>query len=456
VEHMKGSIARVVESPPEYSPEVMVDSPRTRRWELARLLWDSREYLWRVGAIGFLASIALAFLIPPRYTAETQLVPPSGSDSSSLTSLVQRATGGSSIPIPLDILGASGQEPFLTAILQSRTVQDDIIDRFNLMKVFHEKYRVDARKTLQKYTEISEDRRLNVITVRYTDTDRKRAADVTQAYADELNKLAAELNTSAAHRERVFIEQRLQNVTKDLTEAEKNLGTFSSKNVTLDVQQEGKAMMESAAMLNGELIAAQTELQSLKAIYADSNVRVRTAMARVEELKRQIKKMGGSSDALQPDEDGQLYPSIRQLPLLGVKYAELYREAKTQETVFTLLTQQYEMAKIREAKELPTVRILDQAQVPERKSSPSRTLVIVLGTLLSLAAGAIWIVAGQKWERAPSDDPRKMLLGEIWEELRTRVPWVNRRVMPWRYRGDDISHRLQRSERERGDDRSSS
>jgi hypothetical protein len=194
----------------------------------------------------------------------------------------------------------------------------------------------------------------------------------------------------------------------------------------------------------------------LKAIYADSNVRVRTAEARVEELKRQIRKMGGSSDASHPDEDNQLYPSIRQLPLLGVQYAELYRTAKTQETVFSLLTQQYEMAKIREAKELPTVRILDVAQVPERKSSPSRVLVVLLGTFLSLAAGAIWIVAEQKWYDVPSADPRKLLLREVWEDLSARVPWLRRRVMPWRYRGDDISQSLKRKDRERdrGEDRS--
>jgi hypothetical protein len=107
--------------------------------------------------------------------------------------------------------------------------------------------------------------------------------------------------------------------------------------------------------------------------------------------------------------------------LLGVQWAELYRRAKTQETVALLLTQQYEMAKIREAKELPTVRILDQAQAPEKKSFPPRLLIIILGTLLSIAGACVWLDSRRKWQRIDPDDPRKALLLEIGEGMRRRA-----------------------------------
>ena len=105
------------------------------------------------------------------------------------------------------------------------------------------------------------------------------------------------------------------------------------------------------------------------------------------------------------------YPSIRNLPLLGVKYADYYRRAKIQETVFELLTQQYELAKVQEAKEIPSVKVLDPAMVPEKKSFPPRLLIVVMGTLLALAACAIWVFAVMFWQDFDPGDPRRVLAG---------------------------------------------
>ena len=113
--------------------------------------------------------------------------------------------------------------------------------------------------------------------------------------------------------------------------AEKEFSQFASKNTAIDIKEQGKAMVDAAATLQGQLIAARSELEGLRQLYADGNVRVRSAQARVAELEDQLKKVGGKDESTSPGNATQgdsLYPSIRKLPLLGVTYADLYRKTK--------------------------------------------------------------------------------------------------------------------------------
>jgi len=120
------------------------------------------------------------------------------------------------------------------------------------------------------------------------------------------------------------------------------------------------------------------------------------------------------------------YPTIRSLPLLGAKYADYYRRAKIEETVFELLTQQYELAKVQEAKETPSVKVLDPGMVPEKKSFPPRLLIIFLGAMLASLISVVGVLASNMWQQADPDDPRKLLAQEVVEKMRERLPWTAR------------------------------
>jgi G-rich domain on putative tyrosine kinase len=120
------------------------------------------------------------------------------------------------------------------------------------------------------------------------------------------------------------------------------------------------------------------------------------------------------------------YPTIRSLPLLGAKYADYYRRAKIQETVFELLTEQYELAKVEEAKETPSVKVLDPAQVPERKSFPPRLLIMFLGTFLAFSMSVAWVLGTEHWRAADKDDPRRILASEVVATLKARAHWFSR------------------------------
>jgi uncharacterized protein involved in exopolysaccharide biosynthesis len=184
--------------------------------------------------------------------------------------------------------------------------------------------------------------------------------------------------------------------------------------------------VEAAALLEGQLIAAQTELQGLRQIFTDNNVRVRALKARVNELELQIRKVGGTASTAEDtaSSDNEVYPSIRKLPLLGVTYADLYRHTKVEEVVFETLTQQYELAKVQEAKEVPSVKVLDPADVPEKKVFPPRTLLVLTGTFMALALGALWVLLSDRWAKTDPQDPGKLLVLEVVSSVKPQLAYA--------------------------------
>lgn len=406
---------------PYGSAEPTPDPRETRERQIKqwRLLWDNRRLLSRFVAWGFLISALLAILTPSRYEAITRLMPPdnqSGTGAALLSAIAGRAGAGALGGLAGDLLGAKNSGSLFVGILASRTVQDRLIQQFDLRRLYRDSKIEDARIDLAKHTEVSEERKSGIITISVTDHDPKRAAAMSSAYVQELDRLVASVSTSSARRERIFLEGRLQAVKQELDSAAGKFSEFASKNTAIDIPAQGKAMVEAAARLQGELIVVESELHGLEAIYTDHNARVRALRARVDELHAQLEKLGGdtslSGDPLSKD-NYSIYPSIRKLPLLGVTYADLYRQTKIQETVFELLTQQYELAKVQEAKEIPSVKVLDPAIVPTKKSFPPRALLTVLGTAAAFLAGCFWLFASRRWEETDSQDPRKQFALEV-------------------------------------------
>jgi uncharacterized protein involved in exopolysaccharide biosynthesis len=392
-----------------------------------RLLWEQRRLIARLVLYGFVASTLIALLIPARYESTARLMPPDNTQTGGLAMAAAAISGGAGSlgNIASDVLGIKSTSDIFVGILSSRTVQDKLIQQFDLRKLYGDRRMEDARRDLAARTGISVDRKSQIITITVTDHDPKRAAAMGQAYIEELNRLVADLSTSSARRERMFLEERLKAVNRDLETAEKDFSQFASKNEAIDVKEQGKAMVEAAATLQGQLIAAESELEGLRQIYTDNNVRVRSVRARIDELKHQLDKLGGKGESMtevSSQASDSLYPSIRKLPLLGVTYADLYRRTRVQEAVFETLTKEYELAKVQEAKEIPTVKVLDSANIPEKKSYPPRSLIIFLGTAMALAAATTWVFGKTTWEQTDSNDPRKLFAREVFTTVKATIP----------------------------------
>jgi capsule polysaccharide export protein KpsE/RkpR len=400
-----------------------VRQSRERTISRLRLLWDNRGFLSRA----FLASLALStlvvLLIPNRYEAVTKIMPPDnqgGTGLAMLSSLIgkENGTGAALGGMAGDLLGMKSTGALFQGILQSRTVQDQLIQEFDLQKLYRDSKIEDARKDLSAHTDVSEDRKSGIISIRVWDHNAKRSAAMATAYVNELDKRVATVSTSSARRERIFLEGRLQTVKGELEASARNFSDFASKNTAIDIPAQGKAMVEAAAVLQGQLVAAQAELSGLQEVYTGGNVRVRAAEARVEELKKKLAEFGGEGSPQTLMAENSLYPSIRKLPLLGVTYADLYRENKIQETVYALLTQQYEMAKVQEAKEIPSVKVLDVAVVPTKKTFPPTIPLILASTFVCISLACVWLFAKERWNGISPEDPGKQFVHEIVQTIR--------------------------------------
>jgi capsule polysaccharide export protein KpsE/RkpR len=291
-----------------------------------------------------------------------------------------------------------------------------LVDRFGLQKLYGTRYRQDALKRLAHRTVVKDDKKSGVITITVTDVDQQRARDMAQAYLDQLNAFMTRANTSSAHRERQFIEQRLVTVRSELEVDQQDLSEFSSKNTTLDVKEQTRAMVDAGARLQAQLIVGQSELNSLEQIYGEENVRVRAGRARVALLQRELEKMSGSSTPTDPadkQDSTAMYPSLRQLPILAVRWADLYRRVRVQEAVFDLLSQEYEMARIQEVKELPVISVIDPPNWPEKKSFPPRFWIMLALTALAVVTTAIGLLARRRWYALSSEDPRRALARRV-------------------------------------------
>jgi uncharacterized protein involved in exopolysaccharide biosynthesis len=409
-----------------------VETPRPANWVVnAAVLWEHRRLLARTIAISLTAGLLIAFLIPKKYTSTGRIMPPDNGGSSMALLAALTGHGSSELGglgnIAGSLLGMRNSSALFVDLLRSSTISGDLIDRFQLQHAWHKRYRVDTAKNLARHTTITDDKRSGVITVAVEDRDPQRARDLAQGYLDELNRLVVRTSTSSARQERIFIEKRLGGAEIDLKHAQVALSEFASTHTAIDIPEQTRAMVDAGARLQAEEIAGQAEVDSLRQIYGDMNVRVRAAQARVGELGRQLARMGGTAEPAGSEavDNGtgteDLYPPLRQLPRLAVPYSELYRRVRVQEAVYQLLTQEYEVARIEEAKDVPAVSVIDTPGIPEKKSFPPRLLVTVLITLLSVGGTVLFLLFRERWGLVEEDDPRKVLAREVADTVRIRV-----------------------------------
>lgn len=428
------------------SPNVQSSNFKETTFAHLNFLWDRRRTIFRAAVVGLILGTVFAFSLSKRYESTTRLMPPdeeSGSGLAMLAALTTKTTGSSSSsggglgPLASDLLGMKNSSALFIGVLRSNTVEDRLIQRFNLRKIYKARYEDGARHMLAANTSIDEDRKSGIIFITVTDTDPKRAMAIANAYVEELNQLVAELSTSSAHRERVFLEGRLKDVKRSLDQASVDFSQFASKNKTVDIKEEARAMLQGAATIEGQLIAAESELKGLQAIYTDSNVRVRAVQARIAELHDEMAKLGGSTPekvTSAADPTDSTLPSLKNLPLLGVTYADLYRNVEIQEAVYEALTKQYELAKVEEAKETPSVKVLDPANMPERKTFPPHGLIILAAMMLAMCTTAAFLIGRQRWDATSPDDSGKLFAQQVFESVNAVMPWATpngSRVQAW-------------------------
>jgi tyrosine-protein kinase Etk/Wzc len=372
--------------------------------ELLQILVRRKKLIIRMTLGSALATAAIALVMPNIYTATARVLPPQKESGGGLSSLLSGSAGALAGMAGLGGMGGSGD--LYVGMLKSRSVEDAVIRRLGLNTVYKSKTPEDSRTTLEKKVKIQLGAKDGIITIDADDKEPKRAALIATTFVEELGKTTVRLNLNKAGTERLFLEKRLLLVKSDLRRAEDELRTFAQANKTIHVDSQAKASIESIAKLKAELASKEVQLAALHSYQTDENQEVKTLQSAISGLHREISIYSGGSGS------GEGIPSVGSAPSLGLQFARLMREVKTQEAIYEQLTKQYEVAKLSEAKDSSLFQVLDEAVVPTKKASPKRALMVILAGFTAFFISA-FIAFIQEYGAKMSEEDRRS-----WQEIR--------------------------------------
>lgn len=370
--------------------------------ELATALAQRKWFILKITAVAAVVGLAVALLIPNRYTANTKIMPPQQQQSSAaamLSSLSGSAVGSLASAAGKD-LGIKNPNDLYVGMLKSRPVTDAIIRRFDLQKLYGAKDMTEARKKLAEYTEIISEKE-GFISIAVEDKQKKRAAEMANAYIEELRNLNKGLAITEASQRRLFYEQQLGQAKDELANAEVALTLAQQKSGMIQLDTQAKSMIESVGKLRADIAAKQVRLQALRTFATDQNADVEVAQQELAQMQTELRNMEKKSGAA-----GTYELSLKDVPDAGAEYVRAEREVKYRATLFDVLAKQYEAARIDEARDAPIIQVVEPAIEPDRKSSPKRTLIVALSGM-SGAFLACLIVALGKWKSQVQADPRR-------------------------------------------------
>jgi uncharacterized protein involved in exopolysaccharide biosynthesis len=278
-------------------------------------------------------------------------------------------------------------------------LRDAIIERFDLKNLYDVDTIEDARRTLDKNVSVNKSNE-GIVSITVEDRVPERAAEMANAFVEELDKINKDVVMSSGRRTRIFVEKRLEEVRYKLVETEESLKEFQEKHKAIKLDDQSEAIIEAIGSIKGKLVAKEVELQTLLSFATPSNPQVGVLRAEINALKTSLKELeeGSASQAGNKNQEDIFIPTSR-IPDLGLQYTRLLREFKIQETVFELMTQQYEMARVQEVKDSPTVQLLDPAKVAEKRSKPKRGLVVIFSTILSVFISVFFVLFLEYLER---------------------------------------------------------
>jgi tyrosine-protein kinase Etk/Wzc len=397
------------------------DEDEIKLTDLLLVLLKRKKVILLFVSAAIVVSVIISLLLPFKYTATARILPPT--EPSSTLSPLSQITGalGGAIGILPGGFGKTSADLYV-GILQSDAVADILIDGFDLQDYFKCKYKSDAYKILSGIAKFDVDRKTQIISISVQGKDPRKAADLANAYVDALDQINQKVNTTEGHRKRVFLEDRLKKVIHDLSKAETDLKTFQEKYKLIDIDEQSKAAIEGAAKIKGEIIASQTELEVLKQFGTEKQNEAIMLKSKIAELNKQLAKIetgnpakDRADDAKKSENNPDFFIPFKEMPELGMQLARLIREVKVQESVFQLITSQYEMAKIDEAKDMNTIQFLDRAFPPDRRSSPKRTQIVILSTVVAFFFAVFLAFVLEYVDRFKREDPTRY--AEFYEAL---------------------------------------
>ena len=343
-----------------------------------------------VTGIATLVGIVVSLVLPVSYTATTRIMTPQQTQSSAsflmsqlslnptATNPLAGATGGS--------LSLRNPNELYLGLLASRPIADEIIEKFGLMAAYHSKDMTAARKTLADRTTVSSEKS-TLIAISVTDTDKKRAADIANAYPEQLRALTKNLAVTEASQRRLFYEQRLKDAKEDLVSAELALQKIQKQKGLVQLDAQTKALITSLADLHAEVAAKEVQLQALRSYSTEQNPEVQLLENQLASLQDQTARLEERSGS---PESGGL--DLADVAGAGADYLRAEHELEYRQALFDLLLKQYDAARWDEARNAAVIQVVEDAIPPEQKSAPRRTVIVLIFMALGLIGSWAYIL----------------------------------------------------------------
>ncbi|HEY3352966.1 MAG TPA: GNVR domain-containing protein [Polyangia bacterium] len=385
---------------------------------LIELAWLLARQLGVIVAITVpfaVVAVVISLLLPLQYTASVQMLPSRPNSAGKASALL--GSVGQGLPLDLLGMGGGGDAGLLVGLLQSRTVADETIAKFDLGRVYQARTPDEARLAFAAHVKVGTDRKTGIVTLAVEDRVPARARDVANAMAEAVNRLNNQLEMGRAGQERRFLEKRLEEVKRDLAAAEIGFRDYKARHGVVEITEQTKATVRAVASLRGEIMSREVSLGYLQSFGGADEQNTARVRREVAALRRQVSELeqptsspaGGVQHVLKP---------VGDLPQLGLDYLRLYRDLKIQETLYELLMKQHEMAKINEVRDTANAQVIDSAVLPTKKSGPKRGQLTMAGMLLGLMVALVvaWIR-----DNVQQDPTQRARWEELWRRRRKRT-----------------------------------
>ena len=296
-------------------------------------------------------------------------------------------------------LGIKSQNEMFVTMLQSRTVEDGMVEKYHLMDEYHRHYISDARKAFEDHATVDGKGKDGLIRISVEDRDPKRAAELANGYIDEFRHLTEHLAITEASQRRLFFQQQLEKSKDDLANAEDAMKKMEQKTGLIQLDSQSRALIESAAMLRAQISAKEVQIQAMQTYATGENAQLLLAQQELSSLRAQLAQLGGSADT---DSEGIIVPKGK-VPEAGLEYLRALREVKYQEAIFEILARQFELAKLDEARQGALVQVVDAAVPPDKRSFPKRGYIVMGATVVGFLVGVFTVFVQRSFRRYKSD-----------------------------------------------------
>ena len=361
-----------------------------------------KRLIFGITGTATLLGIAVSLILPVRYTATTKIMPPQQTQSAASMMMNQLASSGSG---SLALLAGGGwglknPNDIYVSLLTSRPIADTIIQKFNLSASYRSRDMTAARKKLASYTDVNAEKG-GLIAVSVTDREKKRVASMANAYVEELRTLTRTLAVTEASQRRLFYEEQLKEARESLLQAESAFQQVQQSKGLVVLDAQAKAMIESLADLRAKAAAKQVQIQALRSFATDRNPQFETAELELAAIKSEIANLEQRNRTSNAQELG-----LGDVPGAGMDYLRAEHEVRYRQALFDLLIKQYDAARLDEGKEALIIQVAESAIEPDRKSSPQRTLIVLLSAASGFFIGCV--VALILWWNQCAQSDRKL------------------------------------------------